>query len=145
MSRTVRLVHDYAAPPAAVWAIAKDFTKLADMSAGSVSYRGLPEAPVKEGDVVDFEVKPFYARSFKPYRVEMLGVDDAARRFVSLEHGAGVKTWRHTLSVEETPGGSRQTDEIVIDAGAMTWFGALLARRMYAKRDSVRRRLLGLE
>lgn len=144
MPRTIRLVHDYDASPDAVWALAKDFTKLADMSEGSVAYRGLPDEPVKQGDVVRFEVKPSYARSWKPFTVFMKVVDDERRRFVSNEEGAGVKSWEHTLTVDETPTGARQTDEITIDAGWLTPFVAFMAKRMYSRRDAVRRRLLGI-
>ena len=145
MARTIRLEHRYDTDPDRVWAMAKDFSTLEQMNSGSVAMRGLPVEPVREGETITFEVKPFYARSWKPYHVEMLEVNDAERRFVSLEYGAGVKTWRHTLTVEPDGYGARQVDEIAIDAGPMTWAVALLAQRMYRKRDPVRRRLLGLD
>ena len=144
MSGRVHVEHIYAASPDAVWDIALDFEALADLSAGSVTYRGLPAGRVAQGDMIDFEVSPFGPLPWKPYRVEMVEVDHDARRFVSLEHGAGVKTWRHTLTVVPEGEGARQIDEIEIDAGWMTPVIVRLARRMYAKRDSPRRRLLGL-
>ena len=55
-----------------------------------------------------------------------------------------MKSWEHTLTIDETPTGARQTDEITIDAGWLTPFVAFMAKRMYGKRDGVRRRLLGL-
>jgi ligand-binding SRPBCC domain-containing protein len=142
MAQTIHLEHDYANDPDTVWAFAKDFTMLAPMSEGSVAFQGLPTEPVVQGQVVDFQVKPFYARSFKPYRVIMHEVNDAERRFVSLEEGAGVKSWRHTLSVTATETGARQIDEIEIDAGFMTPIIAVLAKRMYRKRGVARARLL---
>ena len=142
MPRTIRIESTYAAPADAVWAFAKDFTQLAPMSAGSVTFRGLPTDPVVQGQVVDFEVKPFYGRAFKPYRVIMAEVNDDDRRFVSHEEGAGIKSWRHTLSVLPEGAGSRQIDEIEIDAGLLTPIVAPLARRMYRKRALVRARLL---
>ncbi|MCB1389981.1 MAG: SRPBCC family protein [Rhodobacteraceae bacterium] len=142
MAKTIRIESTYAASPDALWAFAKDFTQLAPVSAGSVEFRGLPPDPVVRGQVVDFEVKPFYARAFKPYRVTMLEVDDTRRRFFSAEEGAGVKSWRHRLSVLPDGAGSRQIDEIEIDAGLMTPLVALMAKRMYRKRALVRARLL---
>lgn len=142
MPRTIRIESTYAASPDALWAFAKDFTQLAPVSEGSVEFRGLPTEPVVQGQVVDFEVKPFYARAFKPYRVTMLEVDDTARAFLSSEEGAGVKSWRHRLSVLPEGSGSRQIDVIEIDAGLMTPLVALLARRMYKKRAKARARLL---
>ena len=145
MSRTVHVEHRYEASPDAVWARAKRFDELEQLSAGSVAYRGLPTAPVTQGQTLRFDAKPFYARSWKPYRVHMREVNDAERRFVSEEEGAGVKLWRHTLSVVPDGRGARQVDEIEIDAGWATPLVALLARRMYRKRDAPRRKLLGLD
>ncbi|WP_316013071.1 SRPBCC family protein [Roseobacter sp. HKCCA0434] len=145
MAGIVHIEHQYDASADAVWALAKDFDALIQMSAGSVKYRGLPDtAGLTEGDVIEFEVSPFGLLPWQPYRVEMLEVDDAARRFVSLESGAGVKSWRHTLTVVPEGEGCRQTDHVEIDAGAMTWPTTLAARRMYRRRDIARRRLLGL-
>lgn len=142
MAQTIRIESRYPASADALWTFAKDFTLLAPVSEGSVSFRGLPPDPVVQGQVVDFEVKPFYAKGFKPYRVTMLEVDDAARQFLSSEEGAGVKSWRHRLSVLEDGTGARQIDEIEIDAGLMTPLVAFFARRMYRKRAEARARLL---
>lgn len=140
----MHIEHVYDAPVEAVWDVALDFQKLAELSAGSVVYRGLPAGRVGQGDVIAFEVSPFGLLPWKPYRVEMIEVDHDAHRFVSLEHGAGVKTWRHTLTLRTEGDATRQIDEIEIDAGVMTPVIVRLARRMYAKRDGPRRRLLGL-
>lgn len=142
MPRTIHLEHDYPDHPDTVWAFAKDFTMLAPMSEGSVAFQNLPQDPVVQGQVIEFLVKPFYTRRFNPYRVVMHEVNDAARRFVSHEDGAGVKSWIHTLSVVPTDTGCRQIDEIEIDAGLMTPLVALLAKRMYRKRGIARARLL---
>ena len=142
MPKTIRIESTYDASPDAVWAFAKDFSQLAPLSAGSVEFRGLSDVPVVQGQVVEFQVKPFYAKTFKPFRVTMVEVNDTARRFVSQEEGAGVKSWRHTLSVSENGSGARQVDEIEIDAGLMTPLIAFFARRMYQKRAVVRAKLL---
>ena len=142
MPQTIRIESTYAASPDAVWAFAKDFSLLAPLSEGSVTFRGLSDVPVVQGQVVEFEVKPFYGRRFKPFRVTMVEVNDSARRFVSSEEGAGVKSWRHTLSVHAHGTGARQVDEIEIDAGLMTPLIALFAKRMYQKRAVVRAKLL---
>ena len=142
MAKTIRIESTYAANADSVWAFAKDFSLLAPLSAGSVEFRGLSPVPVIQGQVIEFEVKPFYSRAFKPFKVKMVEVNDKARRFVSDEHGAGVKSWRHTLSVTQNSASSRQIDEIEIDAGLMTPLVAFLAKRMYTKRAAVRARLL---
>ncbi len=144
MARTIRVEHHYATTPQKVWEAAKQFDDLPALSAGSVQYRGLPTEPVKQGDVIEFEVQPFYTKKWNPYKVTMAEVNDAERRFVSVEEGAGVKEWRHTMRVVPDGDGAKQIDEITIDAGLMTWPISLMAKRMYKSRDAPRRKILGL-
>lgn len=144
MSRTIRLSHHYETTPDEVWRVALDWQALATMSAGSVTYQGLPEGTITEGQVADFQTSAFGVMPWSDYQVKAVEVDPAARRFVTMENGNGVKLWRHVMTIEETPTGALQTDEIEIDAGGMTWLIATLAKRMYAKRDAPRRKLLGL-
>ncbi|RED13324.1 SRPBCC family protein [Pontivivens insulae] len=144
MARTIRIENEYAAPPQDVWAIAKDFANLAPLSAGSVEYRGLKSGPVALGDVIDFEVKVMGRGDWKPYRVELVELDDAQFRYVTMEQGSGVKSWRHSLEIQPTASGSKQIDTIEIDAGWLTLPTAILAKRMYRQRHAPRLALLGL-
>ena len=144
MSSTIRLSHEYEATADAVWAVAIDWKALATMSASAVSYRGLPTGVLSEGQVAEFEISAFGIMPWSPYQVEVVEVSAAERRFVSHENGGMIKLWRHVMTIEETPTGARQSDVIEIDAGFMTWFVVILAKRMYAKRDAPRRALLGL-
>lgn len=144
MAKTIRIENFYAVSPEAVWAAAKRFDQLEQLSAGSVAYRGLPSDPVKQGDVINFEVKPFYSSKWNPYTVEMELVDDQNMSFVSMEKGAGIKEWKHTMSVVPEGQGARQIDEIYIDAGFLSGLVAMAAKRMYKKRDLPRRKILGL-
>jgi hypothetical protein len=76
--------------------------------------------------------------------MEVLECDDARHILRSSEKGAGVKSWRHTLSITETPEGCRLTDQIEIDAGLLTPLFVIWAKYLYRARHKPRLRLLDL-
>tara|TARA_B100000378_G_C18029800_1_gene407119 strand:- start:1309 stop:1587 length:279 start_codon:yes stop_codon:yes gene_type:complete len=74
--------------------------------------------------------------------MEVLECDNEAMILRSFEKGAGVKSWRHTLTVEPLQSGSRLRDVIEIEAGWMTWAFARWARFLYRKRHEPRIQML---
>ena len=51
------------------------------------------------------------------------------------EHGGPIRMWRHRLTaVELGPDRCRYTDDVEIDAGALTRFAGLAARILYTHR-----------
>ncbi|WP_417309175.1 SRPBCC family protein [Devosia sp.] len=140
--KTVRLEHEYASPAAEVWALATDLDALSKIMDGVVTFEGLPSGRVYQGQKIAVRVSLFGKLPPQPYFMEVLECDDAAMILRSIEKGAGVKSWRHTLTVEPLQSGSRLRDLIEIDAGWMSWAFALWARFLYGKRHEPRVRML---
>jgi hypothetical protein len=67
-----------------------------------------------------------------------------AQRYVLVDDGSGplFRTWRHTITVEESGGRTRLTDEVRIDAGYLTPLAWLLAHVLYRYRQYRIRRLV---
>ena len=144
MAALIDLVHDYAAPPAQVWAVATDLACLQKAMKGIVRYHGLPNAPLALGQVIRTEFQAFSIGPRTPWTMEIVRFDAADMRLLSHEHGGVVKSWNHTINVTPTPDGARLHDHIEIEAGALTPLYAAWARFMYARRHKPRLRMLGL-
>lgn len=140
--KTVVLEHKYAAPAEDVWALATDLDALKEIMKGVVTFQGLPSGRVYQGQKITVQVSLFGQLPPQPYFMEVLKCDDDAMILQSSETGAGVKSWRHTLTVEPLPSGSRLRDFIEIEAGWMTPAFALWARFLYRKRHEPRVRIL---
>ncbi len=140
--KTVRLEHEYASPAKDVWALATDLDALGKVMDGIVTFEGLPSGRVYQGQKIAVQVSLFGKLPPQPYFMEVLECDDDAMILRSLETGAGVKSWRHTLTVEPQQSGSRLRDVIEIDAGWMSWLFAAWARFLYRKRHEPRVRML---
>lgn len=140
--QTVTLEHEYNAPAHLVWALATDLDALGDVMDGIVTFEGLPSGRVYEGQKITVQVSLFGRLPPQPYYMEVVECDDEAMILRSFEQGAGVKSWRHTLTVEATRSGSVLRDVIEIDAGWMTWAFALWAKYLYGKRHEPRVRML---
>lgn len=140
--KTVHLTHDYPVSPERLWALATDYDALARVMEGVVAFEGLPEGRVREGQQVTVMVSLFGKLPKQPYHMEVLECDDSRMVLRSSEQGAGVKAWRHRLTVTPTAQGSRLTDRIEIEAGLLTGVFALWARYLYGARHQPRLRLL---
>ena len=144
MPVTVTLTHDYAAPADRLWDVATDWDCLKTAMKGLVVYEGLPDAPLAEGQRIETRVSLFGLLPAFDYVMEILRFDPAERVVQSHEHGGAVTRWDHTLTVSPTPGGSRLSDKIVIEAGPMTWAYVLWAKFIYRRRHKPRLEMLGL-
>ena len=140
--RKIRLSHDYDADAARLWALVTDLDALAEVNRPRIVMQGLPPGRIREGQRIEVTVSLFGRLPPQPYAMDVIECDDRARRFHSLESGAGVRHWEHWLQVWPTTGGCRVHETIAIDAGAFTPLFALWARHLYKSRHSARQRLL---
>ena len=140
----VRHSRDYAADAERLWASAVDLGDLRTVCRGLVSFDDRVPATgrIHEGDIFVTDVRLFGRLPPRTYRMEVAELSDADRRFRSEESGAGVIRWTHVCTVTATPSGARLTDEIEIEAGAMTLPMALWARLLYRIRGRRRAALV---
>ena len=140
--KIIRLQHSYNASPERVWAVVTDYNALARVMDGIVTFEGLPDGRTETGQKIDVLVSVFGKLPAQPYHMEVILCDDAAMVLQSSERGAGVKSWTHRLSVQNTPSGCILTDEIEIDAGVLTPVFVMWARYLYRARHKPRLELL---
>ena len=140
--KKVKLEYEYASPAKDVWALATDLDAFREIMDGVITFEGLPSGRLYRGQKMTVRVSLFGKLPAQPYFMEVLECDDDAMMLQSFEKGAGVKSWRHTLTVEPHQSGSRLRDIIEIDAGWMTWVFAAWARFLYRKRHEPRVRML---
>ncbi len=140
--KTVILEHQYAAPARDVWALARDLDALTEIMNGLVTFEGMPNGRVFQGQKINVRVSLFGKLPARPYFMEVLECSDDAMILQSFEKGAGVKSWRHRLTVEPHGAGCLLKDVIEIDAGWMSWAFALWAGYLYRKRHEPRVRIL---
>lgn len=140
--KTVRLTHDYRADPRDLWALCIDLDALAYVMQGLISFEGLPSGQIYEGQEIVVQVSLFGRLPNQPYQMRVEECDANTMRVRSTEAGAGVQSWRHTMTIESIPEGSRLNDVIEIEAGWLTWAFAVWARYLYKRRHGPRQRLL---
>ncbi|WP_052249517.1 SRPBCC family protein [Tateyamaria sp. ANG-S1] len=142
MTAQISLSHDYTASAKDVWRVATDFAALAEVCRPLITFEGLPEGRCEAGQHLSVGVRLFGLLPAQDYQMEVVAQDDVAMTLQSAEHGAGVKSWRHHLTVTPTETGARLTDTIDIDAGPLTPLFAWWGRKLYAHRHKGRLRLL---
>ncbi|WP_371170671.1 SRPBCC family protein [Aliiroseovarius sp. 2305UL8-7] len=144
--RSITLHHQYPQPPKRVWQLVTDFEALEMVMQGLIAFKELPKGRIYEGQHLDVEVSLFGKLPWQPYSMTVVVCDDERMNFQSSEVGAGVKTWRHSLTVTDTEtGGSCLTETIEIDAGLLTRPFLMWARYLYNARHQPRERLLASE
>lgn len=136
--KPVILEHSYEAAPERVWALATDYAALAQVCAGVVAFDGLPEGRTYTGQRVEVMVSLFGKLPAQHYEMEVVLCDNEGFVLQSSERGAGVKSWRHRLTVRADGAGSVLRDEIEIDAGLMTPLFRMWARYLYGRRHEPR-------
>lgn len=140
MVRVVHLTHDYEYDANLVWSIVTDYQHLETVMQGLASFKGLPDGQLVEGQKLNVDVSLFGKLPFQPYFMSVEHCDNSAFKFVSLEHGAGVQLWCHSLSViRDSSGiGCQIIEDIEIEAGLLTPIFVLWARYMYKARHKRR-------
>lgn len=142
MPRTITLIHDYPAPARAVWDIATDMDSYREVMGRLMTFDALPSGAITQGQKVDVRVSLFGITPWQDYAMTVEACDHAAMTFQSDEHGAGIKSWRHHLRVEDTQNGSRLTDTVEVDAGWKTPLFVWWAGVVYRARHKPRLRIL---
>lgn len=105
--QTASLEYEYAAQAQDVWTLATYLDAFKEIMKGFIIFKGLPSCRVYQGQKVTVQVSLFGKQPPQPYFMVVLECDDKAMVLRSFEKGAGVKSWRHTLTVEPLPLGSR--------------------------------------
>lgn len=137
--RTVRLSTELDAPPDAVWDALLRIDTFRYITRGYAGFTGIDsERLPEEGQT--FEVRMWLFHAIPSVWTHHLTIEtlDAKKRLVqSREHGGPIRTWDHRITVEETPGGrSLYTDEVAIDAGALTGAVVWFAKRFFRHRQA---------
>ena len=147
MSATIWLEHDYGGGTTAdrLFEVATDWDCLRESVKGLIEYRDLPDAPIRQDQVIRTAFSLFGLLPWQDWTMEVREFDEEKRRVVSHEFGGAVKAWDHTLTVAPTDDGARLVDLIFIEAGALTPVYAAWGRFMYGRRHRPRMRMLGLE
>lgn len=146
MPRIVRTEHMYEVDADRLWRSCVSYTCLAETMASLMIYEGLPQSEMCVGQ--DFEVivkhhNPLLPTT--PWRISILERDDTRHVLRTSESGGFVKSYLHTLTVDEMGEGvSRLVDHVEFDAGWRSRPMSLWIRHIYSSRDKPRRRLLGL-
>lgn len=140
--RTVEVTYTYPFAAERVWALATDYGALGKVMKGIASIQGLPDGRAQAGQKLEVMVSLFGKLPAQPYFIEVLSCDDDKMIMQSNEHGAGVKTWQHTLTVAPTKTGCQLKDHIQIDAGWLTSVLALWAQYLYGARHKPRLEML---
>lgn len=118
--KTVFLNHIYANSAEDVWRVTTDFGCLRQAVRGLLSFEGLSEGSLHEGQVLDVKVSMFGVLPAQPYRMELIAFDPKNLTFNLKEFGMGVKHWQHRLRIVPHANGAELIDEIEIEAGWRT-------------------------
>jgi ligand-binding SRPBCC domain-containing protein len=140
----LRVSTELAAPPERVWEALKELDTLRYITRGLLAFRPLGPIPdgLAAGDVVRVRLLFFHVIPAWVHEIRIVTVDEQARRIETNEHGGGVKTWNHRLTVEAEDGGrTLYTDRIEIEAGPMTRLVWAYAHLFYRYRQWRWRRL----
>jgi hypothetical protein len=126
-----------------VWETVQQVDTLRYITRGLLGFRPLGPVPerISDGDVIRVRLMFFHVIPAWRHEIRIVRVDQAQRRIETAEHGGGVRTWNHVIAVEPAPAGSRYTDAIEIDAGALTPLVAGYAKLFYRYRQRRWRRL----
>lgn len=144
MSQLVKLEHEYQQNARQVWHVATNIQYFEKIMRGLVSFRGLPKAPLHEGQVLQLQVSLFGILPYQPYHINIVTFDEDKMQFCSMEKGVGVHLWRHELRVMPNgdDSGCKIIEQIEIDAGVSTPIFVLWAQFLYKKRHPRRLSLL---
>ena len=126
-----------------LWRHVVRYDALEAMMSGALIRVHCPAGEERVGDDVALVFRLFDVLPVGGWRFKVVARDDARRRLRSEERGTGVKRWVHEIAIDALPNGTaRLTDTIEIDAGALTPLIAWFARRDYARRHLLRKRMV---
>ena len=145
MSRLVRTEHIYEVDADQLWSTCVSYDCLAESMASLLSYEGLPDGELEAGQSVEVSLTHFGFVPPVSWWIEVIERNDAQRLLRTSERGGSIKSYLHTLTVEDIGHGvSRLVDHVEFDAGWLSGPMSMWIRHIYSSRDKPRRRLLGL-
>jgi ligand-binding SRPBCC domain-containing protein len=140
----VRVSTELEIPAERAWETVKKVDTLRYITRGVLGFRPLGEVPetIAEGEVIRVRLMFFHVLPAWKHEIEIVGVDEQARRIETMEHGGSVKRWNHVITVEPAGDGrSLYTDRIDLEAGRMTPLVAGYAKVFYRYRQRRWRKL----
>lgn len=143
--KRVRTEHTYDIGADRLWACCVSYGCLAHMMSSLASYEGLPDREMQVGDDLTLQVTHFKFTRPMEWTVSVVERNDDKRVLRTSEKGGAIRSYFHSLLVEDLGNGSsRLIDDIVFDAGWLSWPLMWWIRHIYKTRDAPRRDLLGL-
>lgn len=121
MARKHTISRVYPVSAEVLWQDILDPRALAESMTGALSYSGLPEDPVFEGQRIVVSIKRWGWLPLGQWTIDVIRRDDERFILESAEHGGLIRRYRHRLEVE--PLGdteARYTDYLDVDAGILT-------------------------
>lgn len=134
-----RIATELEAPAEKVWALLKRKQTFLYVTRGAM---GIPAATTwpeehREGSRVRGRLWFFHVVPGWVHEIRVESVDEERRELRTRERGGFVNVWNHRLKVEALPRGrSRYTDEIEVDAGALTPVVWVFAHLFYRYRQA---------
>ncbi|NKB43818.1 MAG: hypothetical protein GKS03_06020 [Alphaproteobacteria bacterium] len=145
MSRLVRTEHIYEVDADRLWGSCVSYDCLAESMASLLSYQGLPEGELEAGQCLEVSLTHFRIVPPVSWWIDVIERDDSRRVLRTSERGGSIKSYLHTLTVEDMGHGvSRLIDNVEFDAGWLSGVMSMWIQHIYESRDKPRRRLLGL-
>jgi hypothetical protein len=130
------------AAPSFVWEAVKRLDTFRYVTRGVLGFRvaGDP-GELRKGMVVRGRLLFFHAIPAWMHEIRVLEVDESRMEILTSEGGGPVSNWGHRITVAPAGGRTRYTDEIEIDAGAITPLVWAYAHVFYRYRQARWRRL----
>lgn len=145
VSKRVRTEHTYDVSAERLWSCCVSYASLAQTMSSLVAYEGLPDGEMQAGDDLSLEVVHFKFTKAMNWHVVVLERDDNRHVLKTSESGGLVRSYFHTLSVENLGDGkARLIDDVSYDAGWLSIPIGWWIRHIYKTRDAPRRLILGL-
>lgn len=142
MPKIVKIINKYSYSAKQLWSIVIDYAYLHEVMEGKVKFTGVPDGITTTGQKMHVKTSLFGKLPEQDYYMEVLECNHGRMTLRSSEKGAGVKSWRHTLTVREDGTGCVLQDEIEIDAGIFTALFCMWAKYMYQGRHEPRLKIL---
>lgn len=139
MPQTIQMSTTLPAPAEPVWAaVVSNNAAFRFVTRGMVRYPAASAwtSPIKVGQRLSGTLWLFAVIPMSRHLIEVVEVDEAARRLVTSERGGIIQSWRHTISVRPLDARACEyVDRIEIEAGRWTRVVAVFARAFYAQRQ----------
>ena len=124
-----------------IFEAALDWNELKDAMQGFARYDGLPGQSCIQGETYSVDVTIWNIIKTQGYEIFIARIDKDACIMESREKGGSIRQWKHRLSVNQIGEHAVWADDVIIDAGPMTWFMARFAAYMYRRRHRRRKAL----